>query len=118
MKEPQTAGLEPDGDQQPGDDDAVTVKPVSTTETKKVICETFAGITTEEQKRTEAGDQITALREKLVGMGFSKKAQAAVKSFLDLNEKDQANFDQAVVIMRAALGKPVQATLDLVHSAD
>lgn len=93
-----------------------TVMPMSTDEVKSKIREVFAELDEYKQERKKANEHLGALREDLVSLGFSKKAQATVAAYMKLNESDQEYFDQSVGIMRAALGKPVQGSLELVQN--
>lgn len=111
-----SAELEPDDNA--GEEESTSVVPKGTEKVKRIIRKAHKAINEQKQKRTECNEEIAALRENLVTEGFSKKAQAAVEAYMNLNESDQENFDIAVQIMRSALGKPVQATLDLVHSKE
>ena len=111
-------GLEADTSNENSGDGGDSVKPRNTKETLDTLQKLYSDIGSEVQKRKEANEEIAALREKAVTMGVSKKAQAAVESFMKLNESDQLYFDEAVKIYREALGKPVQGSLALVHSSD
>jgi len=113
-----SAGLEPDDNNEENDDGGQVIKPRNTAETQTTLRELFNGIATEIQKRKDANESIGSLREKAVTLGISKKAQAAVEAFMKLNENDQMYFDEAVTIYRAALGKPVQRSLELVNNED
>ncbi len=96
-----------------GEEEGNVIAPQSTAETEKKIREVFKKIEDNKQKRTEANEHLGALREELVSLGFPKKAQSAVLAYKNLNEKDREFFDQAYMIMRKAIGEPVQTSLDL-----
>jgi hypothetical protein len=90
------------------------VKPKNNQDTQDTLRTLHENIDSEIQKRKEANESISALREKAVILGISKKAQSAVEAFMKLNESDQQYFDEAVSIYRSALGKPMQGSLELV----
>jgi hypothetical protein len=110
------AGLEPSDDTQP--EEGNTIEPQSSEATKQKIRDVFDALDTHKQDRKTANEHLSALREDLVSLGFSKKAQSTVAAYMKLNEDDQTYFDESVSIMRNALGKPMQGSLELVHSAD
>jgi len=110
------ADLEPDHDKE--SEGGTSVAPMSNDVTNAKICKVFQEVEKHKQSRKKANDKTTALREDLVTLGFSKKAQRVVSMFLNLNDDEQEFFDMQISIMRAALGKPVQMGLELVHSSE
>ena len=116
MGEPETAGLEPDPEDNA--DEGKAVRPQNNDVTKKKILASHALIKKCKQKRKEATEDITAAREKLVTLGIPKKAQLTVEAYLKLNDDDKRFFDEAVAVYRDAIGEPVQGRLELVHDAD
>lgn len=71
-------------------------------------------ITALEKQRKAINEEIAAERSKLETKGLTRKGQAAVLSFFKLSPDEQKAFDNTVVTMRDALGKPLKgAQLDL-----
>lgn len=62
-------------------------------------------------KRTEVNKDIAAEMAKFESDGLNRKAVKAAMSYIDMNEKDQQNYDLTYNVMRKALGQPVQGDL-------
>jgi uncharacterized protein (UPF0335 family) len=64
-----------------------------------------------ETRRAEINHQVQAVREQLEAVGISKKALAMVVQIGKMNEDELEGFDTAYLILRKAIGQPVQSDM-------
>lgn len=70
------------------------------------------------KERKAINDQIKAEREKMEAKGITKRAFDAAMSYVDLTEDQQAGYDNAYIVAREALGKPIAgAQIDFLFEA-
>lgn len=61
--------------------------------------------------REHAGEIIAEARSELATKGIGKKPFDAALKYIDMNEAERRSFDVAYMVVREALGAPIQADL-------
>jgi len=62
-------------------------------------------------ERKELNAEIAEVMASFENEGLNRHAAKAAMKYVDMNEKDQLNYDLTYNVMRKALGKPVQGDL-------
>lgn len=83
----------------------------NTAELKKYIVEKVGEIDQVAKNRQALNDKMTELRSALEARGIPKKALDWALAYRDLNETEREAFDFAYVLVRDAIGEPVQREL-------
>ncbi len=78
---------------------------------RKHIAETVAAIDTFKGQRKSVNTDIEAKVAELETHGINRHALKFVMFYIGLDEKQRANFDDTMVIVREAMGQPMQGDL-------
>ena len=78
---------------------------------RKHIAEVVSAIDTCKGQRKSVNTEIEALVAELETHGINRHALKFVMFYIGLDEKQRANFDDTMVIVREAMGQPMQGDL-------